>query len=155
MQAFEEAYQQRLKKKEQIQVGLNTSLTTNQSTFSSVSLFNKQKWNRNLELTSLDQLATYSNKQLQVFCYGIYSDNALTYTMRMEDSEKFQYLLARGVLPSATDSSGCNAIHYAIRMEKLNFLSYMLEGDFNAYERDDQLKLHITATNMSFTKSYM
>ena len=29
-----------------------------------------------------------------------------------------------------------NAIHFAIKQEKLNFLSYLFEGDFHACEKD-------------------
>ena len=50
--------------------------------------------------------------------------------MRLDDKSKFEYLLRRGILPSSTDKEGFNAIHYAIRMGKIEFLSYMLEGDY-------------------------
>jgi ankyrin repeat protein len=54
--------------------------------------------------------------------------------MRVDDKSKFEYLLNRGILPSATDNEGYNAIHFAIRMEKIDFLSYLLEGDYSAHE---------------------
>ncbi len=54
--------------------------------------------------------------------------------MRVDDKQKFEYLLNRGILPSALDNEGCNAIHFAIRMEKIEFLSYLLEGDYGAHE---------------------
>lgn len=54
--------------------------------------------------------------------------------MRVEDKPKFEYLLNRGILPSTPDNEGCNALHFAIRMEKIEFLSYLLEGDYLAYE---------------------
>lgn len=54
--------------------------------------------------------------------------------MRVEDKGKFEYLLNRGILPSAPDHEGCNAIHFAVRMEKIEYLSYLLEGDYSAHE---------------------
>jgi hypothetical protein len=33
------------------------------------------------------------------FCLGFYKDNALTYKMRFEDKENFEYLLKRGISP--------------------------------------------------------
>ncbi len=54
--------------------------------------------------------------------------------IRVDDKLKFEYLINRGLLPSLSDSSGCNALIYAIRMEKLEFVAFMLEGDYNAYD---------------------
>lgn len=59
--------------------------------------------------------------------------------IRLDDKAKFEYLLGRGISPAASDSEGCNALHYAIRMERMEFLSYMLEGDYYANELDDHM----------------
>lgn len=76
--------------------------------------------------------------------------------IRMEEKQKFEYLLSRGILPSSTDSEGCNALHYAIRNEKLEFLSFMLESDYQAHENDHDLnKLQLTLNNISTNKSFM
>ena len=72
-----------------------------------------------MELSSIEALASISNTQLSQYIYGIYSDNALTYMIRIEDKPKFEYLLNRGVLASNSDIDGSNALHYAIRMERI------------------------------------
>jgi hypothetical protein len=78
--------------------------------------------------------------------------------IRIEDRSKFEYLLGRGILASICDSEGYNAIHYAIRMERIQFLSFLLEGDYQAYESLDDLegnKLQLNLTNLTMNKSYM
>jgi len=37
-------------------------------------------------------------------------------------------------LASCPDNDGNTAIHHAIRMEKLHFLSFLLEGDYSKFE---------------------
>lgn len=65
--------------------------------------------------------------------------------MRIDDKQKFEYLLNRGILPSSTNSEGFNSLHFAVKLNKLNYLSYMLEGDYNAFEAEgDSSQLHIT-----------
>jgi hypothetical protein len=53
--------------------------------------------------------------------------------MRINDTEKFDYILKRGISPLASNQNELSALHFAIELEKLNFLSYLLEGDFEAY----------------------
>ncbi|CDW82347.1 ankyrin repeat [Stylonychia lemnae] len=124
-----------------------------------INLFQRQK---NLELSSIEALASLSNTQLCQFIYGIYADNALTYMIRVEDRQKFQYLLSRGIMPSFQDLDGNNALHYAIRMERIEFISYLLEGEYTSYEslgdpyfNQDLSKLHVTLNNLTVNKSYM
>jgi hypothetical protein len=59
--------------------------------------------------------------------------------MRIDDKTKFEYLLGRGILPSASDSDGFNALHYTVRLNKLEYLAFMLEGDYQAYEFEGDL----------------
>lgn len=39
-------------------------------------------------------------------------------------------------MPSFADNEGYNALHYAIRMEKLHYISFLFEGDYNGFESD-------------------
>jgi len=66
--------------------------------------------------------------------------------MRLDDKKKFEYLLNRGLLPSSQDSDGSTVIHYAIRMEKLDFLSFLFEGDYLAFENILNEPLHLQQT---------
>lgn len=50
--------------------------------------------------------------------------------MRVDDKQKFEYLLNRGILPSTCDVNGLNSLHYAIRFDKLPYLAYMVEGEY-------------------------
>ena len=67
---------------------------------------------------------------LSKFCIGIYKDNTLTYSIRFDDFDIFDYLLKRGISVLNADRNGYNAIHYAIQLEKFDFLSFLLQGDF-------------------------
>eukprot|EP00347_Sterkiella_histriomuscorum_P006025 403354358 len=123
----------------------------------------KSKMQKNLELSSIEALASFSNSQLSQYIYGIYNDNALTYMIRIEDKEKFQYLLKRGVMPSQQDIDGNNALHYAISMERIEFISYLLEGgEYHGYDylnennfKPDLSRLNVTINNINANKSYM
>ena len=75
--------------------------------------------------------------------------------IRIGDKDKFEYLLARGILPSITDLEGCNALHYAARIDRLEFLSYMLEGDYHAYEYSNSIDFLQTFSNLSHNRSIM
>ncbi|CDW77266.1 ankyrin repeat [Stylonychia lemnae] len=81
-------------------------------------------------------LASKNNNSLEQFIYGLYKDNVLTYLMRINDYQTFDYILKRGVSPLASNENDMNAIHLAIKLEKMNFLSYLLEGDFDGYLND-------------------
>ena len=79
--------------------------------------------------------------------------------IRLDDKVKFEYLLKRGILPSAANSEGFNALHFAIRMKKIEHLAFMLEGDYHAFEMDVDLNSKFNnlnnTTNISFNKSQM
>jgi ankyrin repeat protein len=76
--------------------------------------------------------------------------------IRVEDKSKFEYLLNRGLVPSTMDAEGCNGIHYAVRMGKLDFLSYLLEGDYSSHENGlDPTHFQFNLTNISMNKSYL
>ena len=78
------------------------------------------------------ELASMSDKILSSFCIGIYKDNALTYKMRFDDQENFKYLLMRKISVNNYDQNGNNSIHYAILLEKIEFLSFLMEGKFES-----------------------
>ncbi|CDW77129.1 ankyrin repeat [Stylonychia lemnae] len=96
---------------------------------------NKQKFNqrmgRRLQFTKTE-LASMSDQILSSFCIGIYKDNALTFKMRFDDKENFKYLLLRKILVTNHDLNGNNCIHYAIQLEKTEFLSFLMEGKFDS-----------------------
>jgi ankyrin repeat protein len=66
------------------------------------------------------------------------------------------------MLPSNSDLEGNTALHYAIRMERIEFMCYMIEGEYHSYEyltdanfKPDLSKLNATITNINTSKSYM
>lgn len=53
-------------------------------------------------------------------------------------------------------------MHYAIRMERIEFIAYLLEGEYHGFEtlgdpyfNSDLSKLHMTFNNVTINKSYM
>ena len=86
---------------------------------------------------SKQAMSSYSNARLSQYVYGLYNDNALTYLMRIDDRPNFQYVLQRGIKPSCTDASGMTVVHYAIMLEKIHFLSFLLECEWD--HRNPQL----------------
>eukprot|EP00347_Sterkiella_histriomuscorum_P015552 403356602 len=81
-------------------------------------------------------LSSKNNQQLETFMYGIYQDNVLTYLMRINDMETFEYILRREVSPLSANQNDLNVVHIAIQLEKIKFLSYLFEGDYFQYEND-------------------
>jgi len=81
----------------------------------------------------LTQLVSYSNQKLASYCYGLYSDNALTYFMRINRKKEFQYVLKRKIPITAADKNNYNVIHYCVSFEKMDYLSYLIEGDMDAH----------------------
>ena len=72
-----------------------------------------------------------SDDFLKAFNIGIYKDNTLTHKMRFEDKKNFVYLIRqRNLSLLIKDQNGNNMIHFAISLEKIEFLSLMLEGTF-------------------------
>jgi len=60
--------------------------------------------------------------------------------MRIDDRQRFEYLLGRGIMSSIADNEGYNALHYAVRMEKLHYISFLLDGNYDGFdcELEDQ-----------------
>jgi ankyrin repeat protein len=78
------------------------------------------------------ELSSLSDALLQKFCIGLYKDNALTHKMRFDDKDNFKYLIRRGISIMECDKNGHNTLHHAVLMEKVDFLSYLLEGNFKS-----------------------
>ena len=81
--------------------------------------------------------------------------------MRIGDKKRFEYLLNRGVYPSYSDHKGNSALIYAIRLENLEFISYLLEGEYQSQEifcdpnyTADLTKLHTTFNNLNTSRRY-
>ena len=53
--------------------------------------------------------------------------------MRFDDRDNFVYLLKRGIHVFHEDKNGNNAVHFAVLLEKVNYLSFMIEGTFDSY----------------------
>ena len=53
--------------------------------------------------------------------------------MRIEERDNFVYLLNRGIRVLKTNNEGLNTVHYAINLEKTDFLSQLIEGDFEGH----------------------
>lgn len=52
--------------------------------------------------------------------------------MRFSDRESFAYLLKRGLSLMTNNSEGFNIVHLAVKIEKIEFLSYLMEGTFTS-----------------------
>lgn len=63
---------------------------------------------------------------------GIYKDNSLTYKIRFQEEDSFNYLLGRGISVLGADQNGNNVIHHTVLMEKPSFLVYLFEGSFES-----------------------
>ena len=81
---------------------------------------------------SKNELASISDHILAKFWIGFYKDNSLTYKLRLEERESFQYLLTRGIPLLHSDPHGNNTLHHAIQQEKLPFLTFLLEGTWDS-----------------------
>ena len=57
--------------------------------------------------------------------------------------------MQRGLKPSVTDEAGASALQYSVRMERIEYLSYMLEGDFNAYLSEEFSMPMLNISSMS------
>ena len=82
---------------------------------------------RKMQFTKLE-LASMSDSVLSRFCIGLYKDNSLTYKLRFEEKDNFRYLLQRGISVLDIDKYGNNVVHYACKLEKIEFLTFLLEG---------------------------
>ena len=54
--------------------------------------------------------------------------------IRIEDKSNFEYLLRRGIKISVSDSRNNNSLHHSIKLEKPQFLSFMLEGSWDGFD---------------------
>lgn len=59
-------------------------------------------------------LASYSNISLEEFSFGVYNDNSLSYSIRINSINLFKYLIKRGVRCSESDFNNRNALHFCI-----------------------------------------
>ena len=77
--------------------------------------------------------------------------------IRIDDREKFEYLLNRGVLPSSLDLHDENVIHYIVKLEKISYLAYLFDGDYDACEWGLPDLQCLTSSNLlnQTSKSYM
>ncbi len=79
------------------------------------------------------ELSSYSDSKLATFSYGLYSDNALTYLMRVDQQRSFEYVIRRGIPLTSADRNGNNVLHFAVSLERLDYLSYLLDGSYGSY----------------------
>jgi len=70
-----------------------------------------------------------SNEHLSRFIINNGQDNALTFAMKCKNFKVFKQLLHKGVSPLCTNCDGMTAVHYAIELERMEYLSYLFEGD--------------------------
>lgn len=78
------------------------------------------------------ELASMSDSLLSKFCIGLYKDNSLTYKLRFEEKENFKYLLYRGISVILSDKKGNNVLHFAIMLEKIEFITFLVEGQWKS-----------------------
>jgi len=80
-------------------------------------------------------LASISNELLEKFIYGVQNDNALTYSIRVNNIEIFQYLTKRGVNLTLSDYNNKNVLHFAVQFSRLDFLRFIFQ-DFDTQYKD-------------------
>ena len=57
--------------------------------------------------------------------------------MKCKNFKVFKQLLKKGVSPLCTNVDGMTAIHYAIDLERFEYLAYLFQGDFKKPEMND------------------
>ena len=57
--------------------------------------------------------------------------------MRIDDKQTVKYVLKRHLSPLASNYNDMNALHFALILDKIHFLSYLFEADFEAYKSTD------------------
>lgn len=77
-----------------------------------------------------------SNEHLSRFIINEGQDNALTFAMKCKNFKVFKQLLQKGVSPLCTNIDGMTAVHYAIEMERTEYLIYLFEGDTISQDND-------------------
>ena len=70
-----------------------------------------------------------SNEHLSRFIINDGRDNALTFAMKCKNFKVFKQLLSKGVSPLCANQDGLTAIHYAIELDRFEYLSYLFEGE--------------------------
>ena len=73
-------------------------------------------------------LALISNEHLCKFIINGGIDNSITFAMRVGNFKVFKYLLLKGVSVCAVDHDGMTAVHFAIHMQRLEFLYFLFYG---------------------------
>lgn len=73
-------------------------------------------------------LALISNEHLSKYIINNGEDNALTFAMRVGNFNVFKFLLKKGVNVVASNSDNMSAIHFAIVLQRFDFLYYLFEG---------------------------
>lgn len=53
--------------------------------------------------------------------------------MKCKNFKVFKQLLHKGVSPLCTNCDGMTAVHYAIELERFEFLVYLFEGDSSSF----------------------
>ena len=54
--------------------------------------------------------------------------------MKCKNFKVFKQLLIKGVSPMCMNADGMTAVHYAVEMGRLEYLTYLFEGDSQATE---------------------
>lgn len=70
-----------------------------------------------------------SNEHLSRFIINDGRDNALTFSMKCKNFKVFKQLLNKGVSPLCANQDGMTAVHYAIELDRFEYLTYLFEGD--------------------------
>lgn len=53
--------------------------------------------------------------------------------MRIDFKDKFSYVLNRGIPVSSSDKNYNNLLHYAVSLERLDYLYFLFGGKFDNY----------------------
>lgn len=75
--------------------------------------------------------------------------------MRIDDSKTFKYVLKRQVSPLSANLNDQNAVHFACLFDKIHFLSYLFEADFEAYHEEDEEERYLRIVhNLTVSKHH-
>jgi ankyrin repeat protein len=94
-----------------------------------------------IDLTNVmvkSNLDLISNEHLSRFIINEGRDNALTFAMKCKNFKVFKQLLNKGVSPLCSNQDGMTAIHYAIELDRFEYLSYLFEGEQPQPNKDEE-----------------